>query len=505
MMGRWLFIASVSLVCRAAVIRGTVVEHQTGRPLARAVVMAQAVAGTPGGTASVRTDMYGAFAFPQLAGGVYLVSASRRGFAPAEYGQKSPQGSGLPIILDEGTSAAISIRLQRYGSVAGTLLDENDVGLPELDVAAFRNTRPPQMAARATTDDRGAYRIWGLEPGSYLVRSLAKHFDDAGYLPAFFPQASRVDDARPVEVALDQQVNDVNVRPIPGQLLKVAGRAYGSFLGQVNLTLISDMGPEFAVSDSSGNFEFNPVAPGAYELSAQASTDRRGGNSGVIASWMPLVVDRDTTDVRLYLSQAATVSFAVENTKGEPVDPRTLRIQYRKKDLSGEGKPQNLTIQAGRAQIMPGRWEIGIAPMATYYVASFTGPRPDAAVGRADGWNELTVAGQQMAVKIVLAADPGTIRGKVTTSGQELAAGAPVFLEAYDLDRRQRLVELRTTRADIHGQYQFVGLAPGAYRLLATYEYRAPDSSAMESASTKVVRVEAGRDHALDLDLWVIR
>src|SRR5689334_5179692 len=123
-MTRWLLLIGLGAVCDAAVIRGTVVEHQTGRPLARATVMAQAIAGTPGATQSVRTDSYGSFEFPQLVGGAYLISAVRRGFAPMHYGQKSWRGSGMPVIVDEGTAAVIGLRLQRYGSVAGVVVDE---------------------------------------------------------------------------------------------------------------------------------------------------------------------------------------------------------------------------------------------------------------------------------------------------------------------------------------------------------------------------------------------
>jgi hypothetical protein len=504
MVARSVVLAALCAAAHAAVIRGTVVEHQTGRPLTRATVTVQPVAGTPGSTQTLRTNSFGAFEIAQIPAGVYLITASRRGFAPLQYGQKSWRASGIPIVLEDSGAVALSLRLQRYGSIAGTVIDENDVGLPEQEVVAFRNTRPPQMAARATTDDRGVYRIWGLEPGTYLVRTLGKQYDDAGYLPTFSRQTARVDDALPVEVALDQQTSDIHVRPIPGRLYKIAGRAYVPYNSQINLTLMSDTGPEFAVSDSSGNFEFNPAPPGSYELLGQSTTDRRFGG-GTFASWTPILLDRDSTDLRLTLTALPTLTFSVETTKGEPVETRTLEVRYRKKDLSGDGKLQTLSLQSGRTQIAPGRWEFGIAPMANYYVASFAGPRAETPGKRADGWNELTVTGQQVPVKIVLAPDPATIHGKVTTAGQDPIAGAPVFLEAYDLESRRRLTEVRTTRADVRGQYRFFGLPPGVYRLLATYEFQSPDSAVMDAAPAKTVTVEAGRDHLLDLDLWTIR
>ena len=55
---------------RAAVILGDVVENQSGRPLARTLVVAQAVKGTGAKDAAMFTTVYGTFKFPALPGGV---------------------------------------------------------------------------------------------------------------------------------------------------------------------------------------------------------------------------------------------------------------------------------------------------------------------------------------------------------------------------------------------------------------------------------------------------
>jgi hypothetical protein len=169
----------------AASIRGVVVENASGHPLARSLVVVQAIAGTPAETQAVRTDHNGQFNVNGLPAGAYLLLASRRGFAPAQYGQKRWKGSGVPLALDAEGTAAIEIRLERYGSLAGSVLDENDVGLPEHEIAAYRNTRPPVLVTRGKTDDRGQYRLFGLDPGSYLVRSVGKDYDEGSYLPTF--------------------------------------------------------------------------------------------------------------------------------------------------------------------------------------------------------------------------------------------------------------------------------------------------------------------------------
>src|SRR6266568_4861185 len=107
--------------------------------------------------------------------------------------------SGKPIVLDGEQSTFLYVRLPRFASISGIIVDENDVGLPEHEVAAFRNTRPPRLMARAQADDRGIYRIFGLEPGNYLVRTIGRQYEDGGYLPTFFRETQRVEEAGFVE------------------------------------------------------------------------------------------------------------------------------------------------------------------------------------------------------------------------------------------------------------------------------------------------------------------
>ena len=96
------------------------------------------------------------------------------------------------------------------------------------------------------------------------------------------------------------------------------------------------------------------------------------------------------------------------------------------------------------------------------------------------------------------------MQGVVKASG-EPAAGAPVYLEAYDPESKRRLLDLRTTRTDMRGAYRFDGLAPGVYRVLSTFEYGSPDVAQMELAGAQTVRVAWSGNQTADLDLYEIR
>src|SRR5262249_24379758 len=166
------------VLVQAAVIRGAVVEHATGKPLARAMVTLMPVPGTSGTTVSQRTDRLGGFVFQNLAGGAYVVTVARPGFAAVEYGQKEWNSAGYPIFLEPAAATFLTMRLRRLGAISGTVLDEEDIGMPDHEVAVYRTTRPPELIGRVKSDDHGVYRMGGLMQGSYLVRTVGKHYDD---------------------------------------------------------------------------------------------------------------------------------------------------------------------------------------------------------------------------------------------------------------------------------------------------------------------------------------
>src|SRR5579862_4467060 len=150
-----LTLAIVSLTdvsLHAGVIRGIVVENTTGYSLSRALVTVQMVGAPSDAAISIRTSESGLFEFGKLAPGAYIVKASRRGFLPMEFGQRQWNSAGTPVIVDKDAAASLNIRLSRFGAITGTVRDENEVGIPEQDVAAYTNTEPPRYVTRGRSD-----------------------------------------------------------------------------------------------------------------------------------------------------------------------------------------------------------------------------------------------------------------------------------------------------------------------------------------------------------------
>jgi hypothetical protein len=484
-------------VARAAVIRGVVLDHSTGRALARSLVNLRPVEGTGGKPQSVRVNHSGQFTFT-VSAGMYLLRASREGFAPFQYGQKEWKSAGKPMSVEQDGSLYLDIRLRRYAAISGTLLDENEIGIPDQKVIAYPARQPLKIAATATTDERGIYRIHGLEPGTYYVRTAAKQLEDSsGLLPTFHKETAAVDQSMTVDVELDQQADDIDIRPLPGKLFRVSGEVIAHPPVPVTLTLISDAGRVRATT--SRLFAFEQVAPGNYELIAEAD-DPMG--RGKLAAYREVQVDNDT-ELQVPLNPWRETEFRMQDEKGAHLDPATAKITARRKDPDGGGHAEVLKLVDGRAALGPGRWEMSVIPPGGYYAVQIAGSSgvPESQSGRADGWNEVYLGGAG-AIWIKLSSRPATMHGVVNGPGQEASPGAPVYLEAFDRDTGKRLAELRTTRTDLRGQYHFNGLAPGLYRIVSTFEYEQPDAESMAAAGARSLTLEEATDTAQDLDLY---
>lgn len=451
--------AALAASLRAASIRGVVVDNLTGRPLARATVVGQPIAGTRGVPHSVRTDLNGKFELPGLGSGAWLLVASRRGFAPTQARQ--------PVSVGEASEEWLTIRLRRFGAITGTVLDENDVGLQDHEVVAYTNARPLSIVARAKTDERGVYRLEGLTPGSYLVRTVGGRYDDGAFVHTFARESRTMEGAKPVSVRYDDEVTLVDVRPLPGVLFPVTGRVSGASSAVV--TLISDVGPLRASAGPDGAFRFPPVPPGRYEIYAQSRTE---------AGWRPFELYAGSgNDVRVQMAPYPEFKLTVEDTAGRPIEPASVPVLIRHRDLTGEGKSEPL--QPLRDNVLPpGRWEFSLAPTASWYAVTPV------------GWSEVAVTAPGPAeVKFVLSNRPATLRGVVRNAAGEAVAGAPV-----------QLGELRNIRTDVDGRFEFYGLGPGSYRVLATFDAQAPTE-----ANSMKVDLEEGQDRSVDLVLYVAR
>jgi len=370
-------------------------------------------------------------------------------------------------------------------------------------VVAYRDTQPLQMAASAISDERGRYRIPGLEPGVYLARTASMQDDDAGYLPTFGQETLEAGEARLVRVYPEEDSREADVRPIPGKLFTLGGIVFADTPGiPLKITLVSDAGRQTrdAVTSPSGTpFQFGALPPGDYELYAEAQEVQ--GISSLLAFYMPLALVRDVPDLKVPLAPTGATQFLLYPRQ---MAQGSLVVAARRKDLAGVGPAEILKLSGNRAVLGPGRWEFMLTPPDGYYVSGFSGRFAPRGSSRPDGWNESRVDLNGGSAIFTLSSGPGGVHGVVKSAGEPVA-GAPVYLEGYDPIGRKRTLDLRVARTDKHGAYKVEGLAPGAYRILATFEYLMPDVEAMDYAGARQLQVDARSDAPVDLELYGLR
>lgn len=148
-------------------ILGRVVDGNTGRPIAGAIVTASG--------RRVMTNADGHFVFRDLSPGSLRVAATSDGYHEGAYGAGRPRGQARPLELGEDdVRTGLEIRLWRQSSISGVVFDELGEPAVGIEVRAVERGMAgglPTFATReaAQTDDRGRYRLADLAPGDYLV------------------------------------------------------------------------------------------------------------------------------------------------------------------------------------------------------------------------------------------------------------------------------------------------------------------------------------------------
>jgi hypothetical protein len=197
-----------------------------------------------------------------VAAGQYRVTATRTGYFPA--------APARPLAVAGDDAPFVELRAHRVGAITGAVLDENGIGIPGASVVAYPARLPLRAAATAKADDRGVFRIAGLMPGRFWVRSTAHTLEDGtGLLPAFSPQGRQAREGRVFPVRLDTDTPDADVRPDVGTLstLTIPVQCTG---GQALLTLTSESTRHLVNAPCGRPTVIRDLAPGSYELLAVA-------------------------------------------------------------------------------------------------------------------------------------------------------------------------------------------------------------------------------------------
>jgi hypothetical protein len=299
------------------------------------------------GAVSVRaqTDVEGRYEC-KVPPGVYRVRAQLSRLDPQylsqTYGVRGPGDEGGAIRVRAGVRVEVPFVLKRSATISGRVLDDRGVPLKYATVTARRESNDaPAFGAlsieRAATTQGGAFLISGLPPGVYRVFAEppegANEPDKDGrrLMPTWYPSSLDPRYATAVPVNGDDLagVDLVLARSRMPDVSGVVVRADGSAASGIQVNLVAGnvfaMSSLPATSGAKGDFRFESVAPGAYQLVASVSP--------VEMASQPLVVgESDVPGLLLSLSARSVVSGRVRfESDGFPL--ASVSVNVRATDL----------------------------------------------------------------------------------------------------------------------------------------------------------------------------
>lgn len=500
---------------------------QTPLPGAIDVVVVEAGTGTPAASAQVRlvqnylgiikeavADSSGRISIKDIAPGDYVVMVTRRGFTNAMVSTKVVSGQPLD---------SLRIELKRPGVIAGKVLDQNKQprsGIEVRAVSSYYSDRGRLLMGTgsfAETDDRGEYRISGLDEGEYylIARRMGPEPSESGV--TFYPGIADLQTAAKVAVESGGEVRAGDFSLIREQGFKISLRVVppgGSARpdtrdGGIQPIILVARGrpvPEdwewglFGRAPGSNTFTSQTRLPvGTYDLYIRHDDPTKTGSIEDIVNYSACshatvtLTNKDVDLGEIKMQRGVPIQGRIVFKDGRPAgfDPTVIRVVPNSELRCTLIRP--VAVSADGTFTLPnnprGRFRFRVEGLPDdYYVDSARyGAREVLDTG-------MTIENEDGGpLEITLASPGGIVDGIARNAKDDPAAAATVVL-IPSLERRTDS-NYRYTKADKSGAFRFTGLRPGEYRLFVwdgvAPQYRDPD--VMKNFETRGTRLTVQR------------
>lgn len=358
-------------------------------------------------------------------------------FAPdsATAGQAAPRGAaqGLPPRDAVATTAK-----DGTGVIRGRVISaEGGQPLRRAKVTVFAAALGQDSRRTTSTDVDGRYEIKDLRAARYRV-SVTR----GGYLPLDYGQRRPGEQGRPVQVADDERVENVDFS-LP-RMSVISGRVTdetGDPIEGVNVYAMRSMFFEgerklvpvnmAARTDDTGNYRILRLEPGSYAVMASThetwvvNTAGRQETLGYVPTYFPGVSGSGSarrvtvgvgqevvgTDFGLVPGRAPTVSGMAVDSRGRPFTEVTLQEEVRGVNFGSFGGGQRATVgpdgRFSMTNVPPGEYMLGAVRLPNE-----SGFEPEAAV------MPVVVGGDDLDNIVLTGSGGGTISGTVIAEGQ---------------------------------------------------------------------------------------
>jgi protocatechuate 3,4-dioxygenase beta subunit len=418
--------------------------------------------------------------------------ATRSGYLQIRYGQRRPLEPAKPLeVLAGQTIERVDFTLPRTGLITGHVTDE--IGDPAAGVTVFAMRTEYWQGRRrlvtsgppARTDDSGQYRVTGLSPGTYILRTLSRETwtvtragqkEVMSFATTYFPGTSDLTQARPVTVGIAQQASGVDFSLVPVRTVTVSGTVFDSHGRPIsNVGLVQQVGGPNggivgmagnAVTAADGTFVIRNVAPGEYTLKAAGSDE---------VATLPIVIGgADVENVSLVTSAGWSASGTVTTERGTPPAITRERVRI---SVNPTADPTSMGMQGEPRprQVLNDDWTFSATAIVGAARFRATLPEGWAVKSILHNGRDVTDAAIEMksgeeltGVQVIVTDRVTTVVGQLVDDKAVPIADGTVIVFAGEAEKwsdGSRYV--RAVRPDHQGQYQIKGLPAGDYLAVA--------------------------------------
>jgi hypothetical protein len=479
------------------------------------------------------TDSTGHYRFSKLLEGTYSVNP----FSPSLISDAGVK-PGNSLAVDEGEEVdGIDFDLKTAGVITGTVTSSDARPLIGLDVNALPDYQPgdqyPNTAVfgSARTDDRGAYRIFGLNPGRYRVAIANSGSPGMNIRPGAGSYRDHDDPSKPgvIILAAATEASGIDIRLAPPEpTFEASGRVVdqtGVPVPDINVlcegedrhagTLFSpdSLGQR---TNTLGEFRVRGLKSGSYAVAPFmlfASANEYYGEPVKFE-----VKGSNVTGLEIKIQKGMTV-FGQVVLEGSDDEQTLARLHQYQIMAATEGESRE-TFSLSKSPIGPGgQFALhGLAPGKLHIVFGDMLQQSSFQISRVElnGIQQNDAiqvnAGQDLeGVKVVVLYANCSIHGRVSVTGGKLPKGSSlvvsVMSEGSDSSTQRSMVEGRRRASGGNayveaGGFKVEGLPPGDYQVRVQILSLETASGSTRSTSTpQTVTLTNGQDAEVNLNI----
>ena len=470
------------------------------------------------------TDDQGKFSFPVVPAGSYSMVVQRDGYLKQIAGRIGSYKMPPIFLMQPGQAVeSFEFRLVPWGVVAGRV--KFDDAEPAVNVTIqlyreyhLRGRHGWSMAASTRTNDRGEYRVHGLEPGAYYVAALyqapglppnaaeQRRTDASGhalaelsYAVTFYPEFQRLADAVAVRVSGGHDQEGIDIFLTRVHTARIRGRVISGLSGVVvqgpSLTLRwndaentgSVSAPVDVTFDKDRNFELKEVAPGPYILIA---TGAEGGKA--LSARTPVSVgdaDVEAMTIVIVPQQSWKGRIVLDGDESTKLPGLVVELQPRRVTASAARTAVDENLNFSLAYLPQETYDLDVlnAPEDVYLEAVRVGKTDRLASGL-----EAEPGADAQELEVVLSTRGGKVLGRAVSAADStvVATGASILLIPDPPIGRSHAY--KSAYADQYGNFLIRGVAPGSYIAVAWFDeppcevYNPNDIAACKAVGVRV-------------------